>query len=100
MGQIRVRDTLRRWLETKIKYDETGPRKWTYRDLAKEVDASPSLLYKVMSGHRNVTTRMMMKICDGTHHDLGELFYYDRDAKPRSPRVKKGNGEKADHSID
>lgn len=83
MGMIRVRDTLRHWLETKIRHDKDGPRKWTYEDLADAVRISPSLIKKVMSGHRNVTTSFMMRLCDLTRYDIGELFYYDHEADPR-----------------
>lgn len=82
MGRILVRDTLKRWLDSKIKHDATGPRKWNYADLADALTVSPSLIEKVMSGHANITTRLMMKLCAFTRYDVGELFYYDPNAKP------------------
>lgn len=82
MAMIRVRPTLRQWLDTKIMHEDSGPRKWSYDDLAKAINVSESLLRKVMSGHANVTTNLVMKICAYTNYDLGELFFFDRVAEP------------------
>ena len=88
MGLIRFRDTLQRWLDTKVKYSDNGPRRWNYDDLADALNVSSSLIEKVMSGHANVTTRLLIKLCDYTHYDIGELVTYDPKATAKEDDEK------------
>ena len=73
MAMIRIKkDVIENWLKNK----STSPR--TIEEIAISINVSPSLLFLIMSGKRQVTPNIQRKLCALTGYDIGDICFYDR----------------------
>jgi len=83
MGMICVKkEVIKNWLVSKI----TPPK--SIEEIAESINVSPSLLYKIIEGNRQVTPNVLRKLCDLTGYDVGDICTYDRNKEPEDDNDK------------
>jgi len=77
MGMICIKkEVIKNWLGNKI----TPPK--SIEEIAEYINVSPSLLYKIIEGNRQITPNVLRKLCELTGYDVGDLCFYDRNKEP------------------
>jgi len=83
MGMISVKkEVIKNWLANKV----TSPK--SIEEIAASINVSPSLLYKIIEGDRQVTPNILRKLCELTGYDVGDLCFYDRNREPEEDNDK------------
>ena len=83
MGMICIKkEVIKNWLVSKI----TPPK--SVEEIAESINVSPSLLYKIIEGNRQVTPNVLRKLCDLTGYDVGDICTYDRNKEPEDDNDK------------
>jgi transcriptional regulator with XRE-family HTH domain len=83
MGMITIKkEVIKNWLVSKI----TPPK--SIEEIAESINVSPSLLYKIIEGNRQVTPNVLRKLCDLTGYDVGDICTYDRNKEPEDDNDK------------
>jgi len=74
---IAKKEVIKNWLSNKI----SSPK--SIDEVAVQIGVSPSLLYKIIEGDRQITPNVLRKLCELTGYDVGDLATYDRNKEPK-----------------